>query len=155
MSCFSGLLTENETWNWLYNGGQLKSTSKCDSRTPRTKKTTKCSHNHQLINVYKDLYNETCEENFFKKNADFNLSFFFIIFSFYKLLPEITSSKSRPAIMMIEMVCQRKFYFFSWDELRQRQVMDKQEGGSDKQQKKYIGCVELYYLLPGFGHPFT
>ena len=45
--------------------------------------------------------------------------------------------------------------FFSWDELRQRQVMDKQEGGSDKQQKKYIGCVELYYLLPGFGHPFT
>ena len=76
MSCFSGLLTENETWNWLYNGGQLKSTSKCDSRTPRTKKTTKCSHNHQLINVYKYLYNETCEENFFKKNADFNLSFF-------------------------------------------------------------------------------
>ena len=76
MSCFSGLLTENETWNWLYNGDQLKSTSKCDSRTPRTKKTTKCSHNHQLINVYKYLYNETCEENFFKKNADFNLSFF-------------------------------------------------------------------------------
>ena len=115
MSCFSGLLTENETWNWLYNGGQLKSTSKCDSRTPRTKKTTKCSHNHQLINVYKDLYNETCEENFFKKNADFNLTFFHYS---YKLLPEITSSKSRSAIMMIEMVCQRKLYFFpetSWD----------------------------------------
>ena len=153
MSCFSGLLTENETWNWLYNGGQLKSTSKCDSRTPRTKKTTKCSHNHQLINVYEDLYNETCEENFFKKNADFNLSFF-------SLFLQTTTwnhifKESAIAIMMIEMVCQRKFYFFSWDELRQRQVMDKQEGGSDKQQKKYIGCVELYYLLPGFGHPFT
>ena len=153
MSCFSGLLTENETWNWLYNGDQLKSTSKCDSRTPRTKKTTKCSHNHQLINVYKYLYNETCEENFFKKNADFNLSFF-------SLFLQTTTwnhifKESAIAIMMIEMVCQRKFYFFSWDELRQRQVMDKQEGGSDKQQKKYIGCVELYYLHPGFGHPFT
>ena len=153
MSCFSGLLTENETWNWLYNGGQLKSTSKCDSRTPRTKKTTKCSHNHQLINVYKYLYNETCEENFFKKNADFNLSFFSL--SLQTTTWNHIFKESAIAIMMIEMVCQRKFYFFSWDELRQRQVMDKQEGGSDKQQKKYIGCVELYYLLPGFGHPFT
>ena len=153
MSCFSGLLTENETWNWLYNGDQLKSTSKCDSRTPRTKKTTKCSHNHQLINVYKYLYNETCEENFFKKNADFNLSFFSL--SLQTTTWNHIFKESAIAIMMIEMVCQRKFYFFSWDELRQRQVMDKQEGGSDKQQKKYIGCVELYYLLPGFGHPFT
>ena len=153
MSCFSGLLTENETWNWLYNGGQLKSTSKCDSRTPRTKKTTKCSHNHQLINVYKYLYNETCEENFFKKNADFNLSFFSL--SLQTTTWNHIFKESAIAIMMIEMVCQRKFYFFSWDELRQRQVMDKQEGGSDKQQKKYIGCIELYYLLPGFGHPFT
>ena len=153
MSCFSGLLTENETWNWLYNGGQLKSTSKCDSRTPRTKKTTKCSHNHQLINVYKYLYNETCEENFFKKNADFNLSFFSL--SLQTTTWNHIFKESAIAIMMIEMVCQRKFYFFSWDELRQRQVMDKQEGGSDKQQKKYIGCVELYYLLAGFGHPFT
>ena len=153
MSCFSGLLTENETWNWLYNGDQLKSTSKCDSRTPRTKKTTKCSHNHQLINVYKYLYNETCEENFFKKNADFNLSFFSL--SLQTTTWNHIFKESAIAIMMIEMVCQRKFYFFSWDELRQRQVMDKQEGGSDKQQKKYIGCVELYYLHPGFGHPFT
>ena len=152
MSCFSGLLTENETWNWLYNGDQLKSTSKCDSRTPRTKKTTKCSHNHQLINVYKYLYNETCEENFFKKNADFNLSFFSLSLqttTWNHIFKESAGNNDDRNGLSEEVL------FFSWDELRQRQVMDKQEGGSDKQQKKYIGCVELYYLLPGFGHPFT